>query len=108
MRELTSAESGAATLSVICLVFLGLLLLFGNARKGEDRRLLQNLVYRGYQLLFWLLAVWRAVDAGILAYYQVRKQQRILPRNERQFPMQPHELPGPQRPQAVKRMVANG
>lgn len=61
---------------------------FGNVQKGEKRRLLQNLVYRGYQLLNWLEAVWTGFDTGVGAYYQKRASVSIRPKNEKSFPME--------------------
>lgn len=61
---------------------------FGDARRGERRRLLQNTLYRAYQVLAWASAVLRAADMGLMAYYQQREKQMPLPLNERRFPAQ--------------------
>jgi len=77
-------------LQLLLLLLAGWLLtfLFGHVRKGEKRRLLQNLVYRGYLLLNWVEAVWGGFDTGVGVYYQKRAAVKIRPRNERSFPME--------------------
>jgi len=76
-------------IATLCLLLVGGIWIGSDARPAEKRRLLQNLVYRGYRFLAWLLAVWQGVDAGLSAYYSFRSQTEILPINERSFPPVP-------------------
>jgi hypothetical protein len=52
----------------------------------SKRRLLQNMVWHGYAVLRWMLAVWQAVDQAVLRYYQTMDATAIRPFNEDAYP----------------------
>lgn len=82
-------------LSCLLLTLAGFILffLFGNVEKGIKRRVLQNFVYRGYQALKWVWAVWRAVDRGVLTYYEEMDEVLIEPLSEAVYKPVKAEIP---------------
>ncbi|GEM_PF-5565262 len=88
-------------IATLCLILVGGIWIVSDVRIAEKRRLLQNVVYRGYQVIAWLLAAWQGIDAGLGAYYTQRARTEIFPLNERDFPavaaageMAIHSVPG--------------
>lgn len=58
---------------------------FGNVQTDVHRRMLQNFVYRLYQLNTWFFSLIRGFDAGVGMYYTTMESTKIAPVNEKRF-----------------------
>lgn len=77
--------------------------LFGDVELGVHRRPLQNAVRRVAYIARWWWAVYRAVDHGLVAYYEAMETAEVEPRNELGHPPRraEHALLDPRYPDNV-------
>lgn len=58
---------------------------FGNVQTNVQRRMLQNFVYRLYQINTWFFSLIRGFDAAVGMYYTTMETTKIAPVNEKKF-----------------------
>lgn len=70
-------------------LFMLLLVLCRDVDPKQNRRLLQNMVYRLYKFVRWCLAVVEGVDHAVCQFYQALEDCKIEPVSEKKFKPQP-------------------